>query len=72
LPLDEFFEEFRDRERIVAPFELSSSLLKFNTWAVVEGGGKSSKSDAIATAVARGLVVHGGALADVLDNGIFY
>ena len=45
-------------QKIIEPFELSKTLGKFNVWATVRGGGYTGQSEAIAHAIAKGLIIH--------------
>ncbi|OAJ36646.1 ribosomal protein S9/S16 [Batrachochytrium dendrobatidis JEL423] len=56
--LPEYFRDMVNREVIVKPFEVANCLMKYNTWAIVSGGGHSGQAQAVAVAVARGIAIH--------------
>ncbi|KAJ3011317.1 37S ribosomal protein S9, mitochondrial [Thoreauomyces humboldtii] len=56
--LADYFAEDFDREQVLRPLQMARGLTKFNSWALVRGGGQSGQAAAVAVAVARGLVIH--------------
>jgi len=58
VPINRYFAEPRDRERIVRPLKLAGLMGAYNIFALVRGGGKSGQSGAVAHGVAKGLAAH--------------
>ncbi|KAJ1341854.1 hypothetical protein BSLG_003508 [Batrachochytrium salamandrivorans] len=66
IKLHRYFPDLSNRETVVRPFEMTNRLLRFNTWAIVTGGGSTGKADAVAVAVARGIAIHEPKMAKLL------
>ncbi|KAJ3107997.1 Aspartokinase [Phlyctochytrium planicorne] len=64
----EYFPQISDCQKILLPFEATESFGKYNVWAIASGGGISGQAQAVAVAVARGLVVHDPVLEDKLST----
>ncbi|EJU00701.1 ribosomal protein S5 domain 2-like protein [Dacryopinax primogenitus] len=67
-PLSTYFTQTLDRERVVRPLRVTGLLGAFNIFALVRGGGTTGQADAVASAVARAIMLHApqmkGALAE--------
>ncbi len=46
-------------QRVMRPFDLTRTWGAYNVWALTSAGGPASRAEALAIAVARGLVAHG-------------
>jgi small subunit ribosomal protein S9 len=68
-PLSEAFGRVHDRESAVWALTSTERLDKYNVWALVEGGGTTGQAEAMAMAVAKGLVAHEPALKTTLRKG---
>ncbi|KAH6562495.1 hypothetical protein BASA50_003143 [Batrachochytrium salamandrivorans] len=68
IKLHRYFPDLSNRETVVRPFEMTNRLLRFNTWAIVTGGGSTGKADAVAVAVARGIAIHEPKMAEALKD----
>jgi len=58
VPLNRYFAQPRDRERIIRPIKVAGLLGAYNIFALVRGGGKSGQSGAVAHGIAKGLASH--------------
>jgi len=58
VPINLYFAQPRDRERIVRPLKLAGLLGAYNVFCLVRGGGKSGQSGAVAHGIAKGLAIH--------------
>ncbi|KAJ1508908.1 37S ribosomal protein S9, mitochondrial [Coelomomyces lativittatus] len=56
-PLSDYFT-LKSRLTAVFPLQLAQAFGKYNIWAVVEGGGPSGQSEAIAHGLSKALVIH--------------
>jgi small subunit ribosomal protein S9 len=68
LHFSDYFTDLLQLKQITLPFQLSNTLGKYNCWAVVHGGGKTSQVNALTTAIARGLCIHEPELQPILDH----
>jgi small subunit ribosomal protein S9 len=69
VPINRYFAEPRDRERIVRPLKLAGLLGAYNIFALVRGGGKSGQSGAVAHGVSKGLAAHVPDIEYILKKG---
>jgi len=53
--LDEYFNEQKDRQAVMAPFKLTKTTSKFDCFVNVKGGGFSGQAGAVLLGVARAL-----------------
>ncbi|KAM4056040.1 ribosomal protein [Hirsutella rhossiliensis] len=67
--LDQAFGRVYDRESAVWALTSTRRLDKYNVWALVEGGGTTGQSQALAQAIAKALVAHEPALKPALRKG---
>jgi len=56
--LAQYFSRMSDRLRVIFPLEVSDTLKDYNAWCLVDGGGSSGQSGAIALGITRCLLVH--------------
>jgi small subunit ribosomal protein S9 len=71
VPINHYFAQPRDRERIVRPLKLAGLLGAYNIFALVRGGGKSGQSGAVAHGIAKGLASHVPDIEYILKKGGF-
>lgn len=67
--LDETFGRVYDRESAIWALTSTRRLDKYNVWALVEGGGTTGQSQALAQAIAKALLAHEPALKPALRRG---
>lgn len=65
-PLASYFARMVDREQVLLPFELTSTIGKYNAWIQVLGGGTTGQSGAIRLGISQALVIHEPALQTLL------
>ena len=69
LPLPKYFGRIQDREALLRPLRLTGLMGAYNIFALVQGGGPTGQSQAIALALANALVTMRGDVKDVLYAG---
>ncbi|KAJ3553641.1 hypothetical protein NM688_g3504 [Phlebia brevispora] len=57
-PLNEYFTNIADRERVIRPFKVAGLLGAFNVFAIARGGGTTGQAGAVSLGVAKGLAAH--------------
>jgi len=67
--LSEAFGRVHDRESATWALRTTERMNKYNVWALVNGGGPTGQAEALAMAVAKGLVAHEPALKTALRRG---
>ncbi|PVZ97245.1 hypothetical protein BB558_001890 [Smittium angustum] len=55
--LGEYFDLGYDKESVIFPLDISSSLGKYNVWVKVRGGGRTGQAEAIALSISRAVSV---------------
>jgi small subunit ribosomal protein S9 len=70
-PITDVFGRPHDRESVLWALLATARMDKYNVWAMVEGGGTTGQAEALAMAVAKGLIGHEPALKPALKRGEF-
>lgn len=63
------FPRLHDRESAMWPLKVSNRIDKYNTFALITGGGVTGQAEAMTLAVAKALLVHEPALKSILRRG---